>query len=283
MDKDVISSVQKDNKTNIFLTDLEKRHYSRHTLVKFKRTFKFFEGKEITSDSIQDYQRYLIPLSTRSRIQYLLCLKRFLKKYYPKLMRYLVIPRLEKRLIQDIPSEDDINLILEKPDTSTQRGIIDRCLMELLYATGIRRSELIHLKVEDIDIQKKIIRIQQGKYGKDRLVVISTRAVAWLNKYLQWIRPNLIIDSNYIFLNRKGQKLSVNTPIRRLQKYGEFSPHKYRHAYATHLLKKGMKETSLQRLLGHSEVTTTQIYAKVTILDLHERYRKFHRRDTWKV
>ncbi len=281
MDKNLINKV--DNHANLFISDLEKRYYSRHTLVKFKQAFKFFKDKEITCDSIQDYQKQLMPLSTRSRIQYLLCLKQLVKKYYPKLMKYLVIPRLEKTLIQHIPSEDDITLILEKPDTSTQRGIIDRCLMELFYATGIRRSELIHLKVEDIDIQKKIIRIQQGKYGKDRLVVISSRAVAWLNKYLQGIRPTLIIDSNYVFLNRVGQKLSLNTPIRRLQKYGEFSPHKYRHAYATHLLRKGMKETSLQRLLGHSEITTTQIYAKVTILDLQERYRKYHRRESWKV
>jgi site-specific recombinase XerD len=269
---------------NQFLEAMKDRNYSKGTLTGYKTLFNYFGDGEFTAETITSFQEKILLLSSVTRCLYLSKLKQFLQVNYPHLLRYIVKPKMERKVIQNFPKTvDEVKRILEKPDVSTAKGIIDRTMMELFYYTGIRRSELLNLKVEDIDISKLLIRVQQGKFGKDRILPISKRAMGWIVKYLNWVRPTLRINSNYFFLNSEGKKLSPNTPINRLKKYSKYSPHKYRHAYATHLLKKGMKEVSLQRLLGHSELSTTQLYAKVTIQDLQVHYKKYHGRDSWKV
>ena len=154
-------------------------------------------------------------------------------------------------------------------------------ILELLYGAGLRKKELTNLKLDDIDCQKRTVRVISGKNQKDRVVPISKVAVVWLKKYVEEVRTVLKPKSDYLFIAKSGYQATGAIIYNAVKSYSQYSCHKYRHAYATHLLQNGMKETSLQRLLGHSCITTTQIYTKVTIKDLKTSYAKYHQRDRW--
>jgi len=268
--------------TNQFLLQLKEKEYAKDTIKQYRGVLKKISAISLDKAGLDAYQTSLLNIKPQSRHRYLLVTKIILQKFAPELAKNIIIPKLPKILPQNIPSQTSIKEILQKPDVSTFKGIRDKAMLELFYSTGIRRMELVQLKIEDVDLSHGLLRVNQGKMKKDRILPMNTPSVQWLRKYLAIIRPALNPRCNSLFLSRFGYQMHEGTPHKIITKYAPQSPHKYRHSFATHLLQNGMKETSLQRLLGHAQVSTTQIYTQVTIKDLRKSYEKYHRRDLWK-
>jgi integrase/recombinase XerC len=180
-----------------------------------------------------------------------------------------VSPKLEKRLPTFLTVEEAARLV-EAPDTSTPQGQRDRAILELLYAAGLRVSELVSVNVEEINLSSHELRVW-GKGSKERMVLIGTAAARALEQYIREGRKELLGDkrNNALFLNRYGGRL----PVRRVQKIlatysrrlgKRVNPHKLRHTFATHLLDGGADLKVVQELLGHADLATTQIYTHVT-------------------
>ena len=264
-----------------YLTHLAKQNYCRETIDHYKNVLRFFKSRTVNQAAIAQYQISIQNLAPITQRGYLSMLRNYLRDYYPKLITEIVVPKGPKPLPKNIPSKSTIQTILNSPDTNTFRGIRDKAVLELFYATGIRRMELMNLKLADINFEKLLIRINQGKMRKDRIVPIAKKSLYWINKYIQTVRPQFKPKTDYVFVTTNGFKLHKNAAGNILANYSSFSCHKYRHAFATHLLQNGMREVSLQRLLGHSKISTTQHYTKVTIVDLKQNYLKYHQRDNW--
>ncbi len=196
-------------------------------------------------------------------------------------------PRL-KRHIPFVLSQDEVAWLLEQPNRGDIFGIRDAAMLELVYSTGMRVSEACSQKLELLDRTEMIVRIR-GKGNKERLVPYGGKAKEALERYLSDSRPHLLADSGvgsvYTFLNYRGGKLSRVGFWKILKKYvlkgnlpPEVTPHTLRHSFATHLIEGGADLRSIQELLGHSSITTTQIYTKLDIDYLLEVHRTFHPR-----
>mgnify|MGYP001047693424 CR=1 FL=1 len=175
--------------------------------------------------------------------------------------------------------------ILDAPHTDTPTGIRDRAILEMLYACGLRVSELTSLKLSDLRIPERTLKIR-GKGGRERLVPLGESAAQWLQKYLAEARPNLSreLSAEELFLEN-GRALTRQEVWQLVKNYGvqagagaAISPHYFRHSFATHLLEGGMNLRSVQMLLGHQDISTTQIYTHVEESRLVDAHRKFHPR-----
>ena len=196
-------------------------------------------------------------------------------------------PRLEKSLPSHLSIEDAIRFI-ETPDTETDLGKRDRAILELLYGTGVRVSELTRLDVRDIDFQNKLVRVT-GKRRKQRIVPFGDPALHALVQYLSvrnaFLRnaPPAERESEALFLNYQGTRITTRSVGRMVDKYIDIcagihniSPHSLRHSFATHLLDSGADLRDIQELLGHARLSTTQIYTHVSMEKLIEVYDKTH-------
>ncbi len=182
---------------------------------------------------------------------------------------------------------DDIEKLMRQPDVSTPRGLRDRALIEVLYATGLRVSELIHLRATDLNLDAGYLSTT-GKGRKQRIVPIGNQAAEWLTKYIKAGRPALLgkKSSPWLFVNaRKGSGLTRVGFWKILKAYGRtaglprtLSPHVLRHSFATHLLEHGADLRSIQMMLGHADLSTTQIYTHVLEARLRAVYDRFHPR-----
>ena len=175
--------------------------------------------------------------------------------------------------------------LLNLPDVTDVLGLRDRCILELFYATGIRRSELVRVDVEDINRDTGVLMVRKGKGGKDRVVPVGERVLSWLDRYLEDSRPLLLLhlDEHALFLTGYGERfnpMSVGNWVRRmLDQIGvkkEGSCHLLRHSCATHMLENGADIRFIQQLLGHARLDTTQIYTEVGILQLREVHARTH-------
>jgi integrase/recombinase XerD len=181
---------------------------------------------------------------------------------------------------------EEVDRLLGLPDTSRPLGLRDKAMLELLYSTGLRVSELIGVRVGDVDLQSGCLRCI-GKGNKERLVPVGRQAVAAIQFYLKEARPRLLRGkpSPFLFLNRLGGKLSRVGFWKILSAYGrkgglrrKLSPHKLRHSFATHLLERGADLRSVQLMLGHADISTTQIYTHVIQERLKQIYKAHHPR-----
>ncbi len=191
-------------------------------------------------------------------------------------------PRIDKKL-PAVLNREEVDALLESPDSETPIGLRDRTMLEFLYATGIRVTELVSLALENVNIDAGFV-IVMGKGSKERVVPLGEVAVHWLKEYLQNGRPQLMRGSVHscLFLNRSGGSLSRQGFWKLIKKYcvqvgitKNISPHTLRHSFATHILEGGADLRSVQMMLGHSDITTTQIYthiAKDTLKKLHKKY-----------
>ena len=184
-------------------------------------------------------------------------------------------------------SEEDVEKLINAPNTKEAIGLRDRAMLELLYACGLRISELINLDVLNLNIRQGVAKVL-GKGGKERLVPIGDQALDWISHYLTYGREQLIIDnkkSPYLFLSNRGTGMTRQAFWYRIKLYANksgvdrsLSPHTLRHAFATHLLNHGADLRTVQLLLGHTSLSTTQIYTEVARHRMKELHREHHPR-----
>jgi integrase/recombinase XerC len=261
-----------------------------------------FLGSEVDHLKIRAFLAYLNrqEYSRRSVARKLSCLRSFFKFLHKlKLIPAnpvvgLHTPKLERKL-PNFLYEPEIWRLLKRPDQATPLGQRDRTLLELLYATGLRASELVGLNVMDVDYSGGWVTVL-GKGRKERFVPVGSEALGALKEYLENVRPRLAAKGpaaaqelpwhrQPLFLNRSGTRLTDRSLRRVLERYvnemavlRRVTPHTIRHSFATHLLEKGADLRSIQEMLGHASLSTTQIYTHVTKKRLREEYLAAHPR-----
>ncbi|WP_413527075.1 site-specific tyrosine recombinase XerD [Marinilactibacillus psychrotolerans] len=202
-------------------------------------------------------------------------------------MLYIETPKKAQTLPKVI-STNQIDILLSIPDISNKIGIRDRAILEVMYATGIRISELVNLKLEELHLSMKLIQTI-GKGDKERILPIGEQGIKWVEYYLEYSRPKLerkaAQSSPYVFLNIRGTQLSRQGVWKKIKKMVQqagiqqnVTPHTLRHSFATHLLENGADLRVVQELLGHSDISTTQIYTHITKHRLKEVYDTYHPR-----
>ncbi|WP_409526533.1 site-specific tyrosine recombinase XerD [Nitrincola sp. MINF-07-Sa-05] len=183
-------------------------------------------------------------------------------------------------------SESDVESLLSAPDVSDTLGLRDRTMLELLYAAGLRITELVTLELEQLNLRQGVIRII-GKGDKERLVPVGDEALAWIQQYMKQSRPLLLgsVRSEVLFPSRRGQMMTRQTFWHRIKRHAQtagvdkpLSPHVLRHAFATHLLNHGADLRVVQLLLGHADLSTTQIYTHVATQRLQDLHQQHHPR-----
>lgn len=275
---------------------LVEKKYSANTIDAYMRDllkFQEFTQKEISSIREEEIHNYLKQLSIeglneRSISRMISCLKSFYKfllidKVIQKNpMENIEIPKLKKSLPHTL-TEEEVNCLLEVPlvDAFSFRN---KAMLEVLYATGVRVSELVNLRLGDIDIENATLRTM-GKGSKERIVPLGEYALHYLTIYLQDYRSALLKKdyNDYLFLNNHGKQITRQGFFKILKARAkeanitkELSPHTLRHSFATHLLSHGADLRSIQELLGHSDISTTQIYTHISNEHLKENYKEFH-------
>jgi integrase/recombinase XerD len=198
---------------------------------------------------------------------------------------HLENPRPPRRLPRTL-SPEDVAALIESPDGTRPDGLRDRALLELLYACGLRASEALALRLDDVNFQAGYVTAT-GKGDRQRLVPMGAQAMHWLKLYLRTARPRFVrrADPGVLFLNRTGRPLSrqalwglIKKSARRAGVRAGVSPHTLRHSFASHLLEGGADLRSVQAMLGHADISTTQIYTHLSSRAVREMYRKFHPR-----
>ncbi len=246
---------------------------------------------EINSDHISSFFKLLknLGLNERSSARYFSSIRGFFK--YLMKNDYVESSPIEKmkapkisRKLPSVLSVDEINLILNSPSTEDKYGIRDKAILEVFYACGLRVSELINLKIVDLFLKENLIKVF-GKGRKERLVPIGSTAIACIENYLTQSRPFLkknLQSENYVFLSNRGKKFSRMGVWKIVKRYveqtnikKEIHPHTFRHSFATHLIEGGADLRSVQEMLGHSDISTTQIYTHIDrdyIKKVHKMY-----------
>lgn len=211
---------------------------------------------------------------------------RFLQRdgYIDAVGDHVEAPKLPKRL-PTVLSEDEVERLLEQPDTTCESGSRDKAMLETMYASGLRVSELCALKLKDVHVGSNVIVVDKGKGAKGRIVPISAFAMEWLLAYINGYRSHNKGKRNpYVFLNRMGEVISRQYFFMSVKRYAkeagieraeEISPHTLRHCFATHLLENGAEIRAVSEMLGHAHLSTTQIYTHVSSRRVFEAYAAF--------
>jgi integrase/recombinase XerD len=273
------------------------------TLTAYQQDLKIFskwlqgQGVELQSASQVNIQGFLSRrfgsgASARSNARLLSTLKQYYRYLVKKGDRkdnptaLISAPKVHAILPQTL-SETDINRLIEAPDTESSYGLRDRCMLEIMYSSGLRVSELVSLQVNQINIRLGLVRLT-GKGNKERMIPVGEEALLWLTRYLEKSRPQLVRDSvlnDALFLSSRGTAITRQAFWQHVKKYllkagikTVYSPHSLRHAFATHLLNHGADLRTVQMLLGHSSLSTTQIYTHIAQARLQKLHAAHHPR-----
>ncbi|MCX4366148.1 MAG: site-specific tyrosine recombinase XerD [Bacilli bacterium] len=269
-------------------------NYSNNTISSYGNDLyhlsKYFEKKDILNLSVRDIENYLQTLNDFSpaSISHAISSLRTFYNYYIKLnkirenpMDTIRQPKLGKHLPTYLTIEEvDKLLTIHVNDGFSARN---KAILELMYATGLRISEVVNLEFKNIDTEECIVRVM-GKGSKERIVPINDIAIEALNIYIKGYRPNMLIGNahNYIFVNNHGKQMTRQGVFKMIKaecfKKGikkNISPHTLRHTFATHLLENGADLRIIQELLGHSDISTTQIYTHLTNQKLKQDYLEY--------
>lgn len=293
-----------------YLDDLRVRNFSAET-VKTRgsglRSFltwcderSLMEPTDVTQPVVERYQRWLYyhrrangkPLTVQVQAQMLRGVRMFfgwLTRHHLTLFNpasEIEMPRFSRKLPRDVLTAQEAEAVIKRPDVSTPIGVRDRAILETFYATGIRRRELAQLKLYDLDGARGTLTVRQGKGGKDRVLPMGRRAREWIDAYLTEVRPDLGVapDEGYLFLTVDGtpyRKMSllndlVNKYLAAAQVGKKGSCHIFRHTMATLMLENGADIRFIQEMLGHADLTTTEVYTHVSIAKLAQIYRATH-------
>jgi integrase/recombinase XerD len=286
-----------------FLTYLQvEKGLARHTLDSYKRdldrlqTWANKSGKQISELTRADLRKWIASLSreglapasiaravsaTRGFFKFLMLdghIRNHPAEDLDTPQRFAYLPKFL--------TEDEINRLLAAPDISTEQGIHDRTVLEVMYATGLRVSELVNLKHTDVDLLAGLV-VCHGKGNKERRVPLGKSAIHWLQQYAAMKAGYGKQSSPYVFLERGRpftRQIAWAMIKRQAEKAGikNVSPHTLRHSFATHLLQHGADSRSVQALLGHSDISTTQIYTHITNMHLRSAYDRHHPRASHK-
>ncbi len=276
-----------DNTVSAYKSDIS-------AFIRFLEDYKINDLSEIKFYHITGFFNLLneLGLNQRSAARYYSSLKGFFN--YLLMCKYITenpvdkteMPKLSKNL-PGVLSINEIELILAMPDTANKLGLRNKALLEVFYACGIRVSELINLKISNLFFDEGIIRAF-GKGSKERLIPIGSSAIRWTKEYLTKSRPLLerkAKSENYLFLSVRGTKISrmgiwklVNRYAKEAGIQKEVHPHTFRHSFATHLLEGGADLRVVQEMLGHVDISTTQIYTHIDKDFIKQVHRDFHPR-----
>lgn len=270
----------------------------KHDLSKFEEFAKKrkLELKTISRDDLVDFlaSLYREKLESKTVARHLVTLRNFFR--YAMVQETIVddpaanleSPKIRRSLPGYLRLEE-VERLLEQPDGGTAAGLRDRAMLEVLYSTGLRVSELTGLKVSDFDAKVGCVRCI-GKGDKERVVPVGRKALGIVERYLREGRPELVhsakgVTSSWLFVNRRGGKISRVGVWKILSAYGRraglrtaLTPHMLRHSFATHLLERGADLRSVQLMLGHADISTTQIYTHVVEERLKQVYKAHHPR-----
>ncbi|MEW6558236.1 MAG: tyrosine-type recombinase/integrase, partial [Elusimicrobiota bacterium] len=271
---------------------------------------------KVNHENLENYKGYLTRYKTKKGnnltsstiVTRLMSVRNFFKCLVKKGIIYRDItegwqmPKDKRPLPRGIMTVQEINRIMKQPQIRTTLGYRDRTILEVLYSTGIRAGELIKLKVSDVDLDKKVLRVNKGKGGKSRYVLLNTPTCRFLERYLRKVRPELAkcprpsgnnweqkskTGEEILFLTVYGGLISqgwIDTMLKRYIKQAgitkQVAPcHSFRHSVATHLLESGMDIRYVQAFLGHETIQTTQVYTHIEKEKLRELLKKYHPRE----
>jgi integrase/recombinase XerD len=257
------------------------------------------QPREITKPILERYQRALYhlrkangePLTFRGQHARLVPIRGFFRwlarqnhlLYNPA--SELELPRLEKRLPKYVLTKSEVEQVMRQPDVSEPMGLRDRAILETFYSTGMRRRELMGLSLFDLDRERGTVMIRQGKGKKDRMIPIGERAIRWIDRYQNDVRPALVVGrmNATLFLTHTGEPFTPNRLTQLVREYVQAanlgksgSCHLFRHTMATLMLENGADIRYIQAMLGHAELSTTQIYTQVSIRKLKEIHTATH-------
>ncbi len=279
------------------------RGLAENTITSYRRDLnkyiKYLEQNNITSfaktkrNNITNFMLYLKDkgLNSNSISRTLVAIKmlyRFLvnERYLKEDVTGVIgLPKLWRRL-PEVLTPEEVEDLLRSPNLKTKKGVRDKAALELIYATGMRVSEIANLKLNDLNLDMGFVKCT-GKGEKERIIPLGIYASRALSRYLKKLRPRLLKqkDQSFLFLSRLGKKISRQTFWKVIKIYAkkarirkEISPHTLRHSFATHLLERGADLRTVQEMLGHSDISTTQIYTHINKERLKQIHRKFHPR-----
>jgi integrase/recombinase XerD len=282
-----------------FLTYIQvEKGLARHTLESYKRdlarlhTWSNANGKQITELTRADLRKWIAGLSREGLAPTSIARAVSAARGFFKFL--MLDGHIKSHPAEDLDTpqrfnylpkfltEDEINRLFTAPDVATEEGIRDRAILEIMYATGLRVSELVGLKHDDVDLLAGLV-VCHGKGNKQRLVPLGKSAIHWLQQYAAVKAGYGKASSPNIFLNR-GKPFTRHLAWSIIKRHAEtagiknVSPHTLRHSFATHLLQHGADSRSVQALLGHSDISTTQIYTHITDVHLRSAYDRHHPR-----
>lgn len=271
------------------------KKYSENTISSYKRDLNKINSylkKDFIKLTKADIQKYIQNLSKNESSNTISRTISSLKSFYKFLeinkytntnpLTTIISPKTARKLPK-VLSEEEVNKLLDI-NLNNDFDYRNKAMLELMYSSGLRVSELINLTVNDVDLKNSLVRIF-GKGSKERIVPLNDYATEALNNYILYHRPKLFKqkESNYLFLNNHGNQMTRQGFFKTLKKItkekgikSELSPHTLRHSFATHLLKYGADLRSIQELLGHSDISTTQIYTHITNEILEKNYHEYH-------
>ena len=284
-----------------FIEYLKSRQVSKNTLVSYERDIKQLNkhlqeiDKKMFEATNEDLQGYIVYLQTVGKSNATISRgAASIKAFYKYLLKNklieenisdgLIAPKVEKKELFILTTKE-METLLEQPNTSLLKGQRDKAMLETLYATGMRVTELISMKVSDLNLGSGYVKVK--KKNKERIIPIGNVALKYLKEYVSDVRPLLIKteEEESLFINTNGQKMTRQGFWKILKQYKEqakiekeLTPHTIRHSFAVHLLQNGAEVKMVQELLGHTDVASTLMYTQMADMKLREEYLKAHPR-----
>ncbi|MCP4763538.1 MAG: tyrosine-type recombinase/integrase [archaeon] len=295
-----------------YLEELKINGYAERTIVEYERYIRYLieyleksevrDIEEVTEEDLKEYKKYRYYYQNMFGRQDTINMQnkhisgiKFFFNYLERenYIRYNPAKVLEgikdkRRLPKPALTDEEMKKLLSCPDTTISIGYRDRTILEVLYTTGMRNNELCNLKVEDVYLQEGLIRINQGKGGKDRIVPIGKISIKYLENYIRFIRKELLKskENKYLFLTTKGAKFIKERLLATVKKYAkmskikkEITPHTFRRSCATEMIKNKVNIMYVKEILGHECLESIKPYCKLSIIDLKAAHDKFHPRE----